>query len=259
MVGKTNPQRFDIHKDVLLKHDFFKKLLSFQGKEADTNVITLDDMCDLPMTFSFFVEYLYQGDYTVGDDLNENLKCLVHARVYILAERLYIKDLKDIALSRMVPCLFRCLCDCHTNDSDERIAFRCHACPRNHCYSFSGSPNAFCGDCQEFHCNASFKGRDDDDVETKTLTGPTLCKLIYLLYSYTPNRYPPLEDFSGLEVTVGEQKLEKKDAARDAVSKYVAAEKEHFFQSALFRALLRQFPEFSIDLIEHLRENKEWF
>src|SRR5690606_11542764 len=168
-------QRFDIHKDVLLKHDFFKKLLSFQGKEADTNVITLDDMCDLPMTFSFFVEYLYQGDYTVGDDLNESLKCLMHARVYILAERLCIKDLKDIALSRIVPCLSRCLCDCHTDNEGDRSLPRVRT--EKHCCSISSSPYALCGDSQDFHCNASFEGRENV-AETTTLTVPILCKLI---------------------------------------------------------------------------------
>jgi hypothetical protein len=94
---------YHLHKEILIsKSLYFKNLLSstFKGVEEASGVLTLDSHVDTDDAFQMFVEYIYLSDYDPPSPDRDG-KCLLHARVYVLAERLCMEDLKSLALKRI--------------------------------------------------------------------------------------------------------------------------------------------------------------
>ena len=66
---------------------------------------TLDCPADTEEAFEMVLEYAYNQSYRPIDRADVNAKCLLHARVYVLAERLCMDDLKLAALEKMIDVL----------------------------------------------------------------------------------------------------------------------------------------------------------
>jgi hypothetical protein len=89
---------------LILKSPYFSTLLSssFAGVEIASGTITLDSAVDTDSAFQMFVEFLYHSNYDPPKGVRRDGRCLLHASVYVLAERLCMEDLKSLALVKMV-------------------------------------------------------------------------------------------------------------------------------------------------------------
>jgi hypothetical protein len=73
----------------------------FVCKEVDQNTVVLDSAVDHEDAFNMFVEFLYMASYIPPEELDLAARCILHARVYVLAERLCMNDLKEMAFAQM--------------------------------------------------------------------------------------------------------------------------------------------------------------
>ncbi|KAF3281835.1 hypothetical protein TWF132_011057 [Orbilia oligospora] len=91
-------RKFNIHLGAVCSvSTYFKKLISSNMKEAQEKVLTLNDEVDDADAFDMFVQYCYLKSYIVDEELYLD-SLYLHARVYVLAERLGCIDLKTLAL-----------------------------------------------------------------------------------------------------------------------------------------------------------------
>ena len=74
---------------------------SFIGKEMEENTVTMDSEVDHEDAFNMFVEFLYKSSYSPPEGYDISAKAILHARVYVLAERLCMNDLKETAFAQM--------------------------------------------------------------------------------------------------------------------------------------------------------------
>ncbi|KAF3908931.1 hypothetical protein ABW21_db0202300 [Orbilia brochopaga] len=89
-----------VHKDALSSASaVLKKQVNSEMKEGQTKTIILKDVTDRPVAFSLFVQFCYFGGYGY-DDQNKEDALVVHASVYVLAEKLGALDLKTVALRK---------------------------------------------------------------------------------------------------------------------------------------------------------------
>jgi BTB/POZ domain len=98
-------REYYLHKEALIsKSPYFSTLLSspLAGVEVTSGVVTLDSEVDSDAAFQMFVEYLYHSDYNPPREAGRDSRCLLHAAVYVLAERLCMENLKSLALQRMI-------------------------------------------------------------------------------------------------------------------------------------------------------------
>jgi hypothetical protein len=94
-----NKKAFYVHKDVLEKKcPYFKTLFGtkMQTRELAENSVTLDSAVDSVSAWALCIEFMYLGDYNIGTH-----QTLVHAQVYVLAQKLCMEDLKKVALKKM--------------------------------------------------------------------------------------------------------------------------------------------------------------
>ncbi|KAK6502490.1 hypothetical protein TWF506_003071 [Arthrobotrys conoides] len=75
-------------------------------KEAQEKVLTLNDEVDDADAFDMFVQYCYLKSYIVDEELYLD-SLYLHARVYVLPERLGCIDLKTLALKRATELCYR--------------------------------------------------------------------------------------------------------------------------------------------------------
>ncbi|KAF3937901.1 hypothetical protein ABW19_dt0209163 [Dactylella cylindrospora] len=68
-------------------------------KETDNKTVTLDADTDSAGAFEMFLQYSYIGDYFYDEDLEPHV-LVMHAQVYILADRLGALPLKELALKK---------------------------------------------------------------------------------------------------------------------------------------------------------------
>ncbi|KAL7274750.1 hypothetical protein RUND412_002339 [Rhizina undulata] len=90
---------------------YFKRIRSLQPDES-SEVITLPtEIVATEIAFEKFFEYVCLGDYKLGNyastyaydkSLSEEMQMKLHAQVYVLAEKLMMKDLKECALEKMI-------------------------------------------------------------------------------------------------------------------------------------------------------------
>ena len=80
---------------------------SFIGKEAEENAVTLDSEVDHEDAFNMFVEFLYTSSYLPPEGYDIAAKAILHARVYVLAERLCMQDVKEMAFVQMTTTLVK--------------------------------------------------------------------------------------------------------------------------------------------------------
>ena len=74
---------------------------SFISKEVADNTVIMDSPVDCEDAFNMFVEFAYMSEYIAPEVYNLTQRCILHAKVYVLAERLCMNDLKDMALAKM--------------------------------------------------------------------------------------------------------------------------------------------------------------
>ncbi|KAF3192676.1 hypothetical protein TWF788_000282 [Orbilia oligospora] len=88
------------HKTALERHsEYFSCLISSKLVESQTGIVELDDPeVDIPDAIGAFLEYCYIGDYSEKDRITKNL--LLHAQVYVFAERARCQRLKAMALRK---------------------------------------------------------------------------------------------------------------------------------------------------------------
>jgi hypothetical protein len=95
---------YNLHRELLVRRcPYFRSLCSFSAAaDSSSNSAHLDTAVDTEQAFDMFVEYIYGDSYTPPEYLADAWTVQVHAEVYVLAERLMMPDLKDIALRYMV-------------------------------------------------------------------------------------------------------------------------------------------------------------
>ncbi|RPA71858.1 hypothetical protein BJ508DRAFT_315247 [Ascobolus immersus RN42] len=95
------PITYNLHTAYLAKvSQYFAALLKFPGKKNETGEVRLGEACDHPVPFGYFIQFLYAEDYDVRKE-HEPLDVVVHAMVYILADRLIVEDLKKLAFAKL--------------------------------------------------------------------------------------------------------------------------------------------------------------
>lgn len=102
---KLKSEAFDVHKEILAKHCvFFDNAGNGPFKEASTGIIDLCD--DDPDAMKAVLQFCYTGDYTPGTAMHAKVRTFSlqptiifwHLKVYALAEKYNMKELKDKAL-----------------------------------------------------------------------------------------------------------------------------------------------------------------
>ncbi|KAF8536303.1 hypothetical protein BDD12DRAFT_890635 [Trichophaea hybrida] len=95
---------YNLHRDLLIRRcPYFRSLCSFSAAaDSSSNYTHLDTAVDTEQAFDMFVEFIYGDIYTPPEYLADPWKVQVHGEVYVLAERLMMPDLKDLALRYMV-------------------------------------------------------------------------------------------------------------------------------------------------------------
>ncbi|RPA80344.1 hypothetical protein BJ508DRAFT_327450 [Ascobolus immersus RN42] len=92
---------YALHKGLLSRaSEYFKALLRFPGTEMETGTVTLSERVDHPVAFACFVQYLYTDTYTVSESYT-NCASIVHAMVYLLANRLLSPALMSCSFQRL--------------------------------------------------------------------------------------------------------------------------------------------------------------
>lgn len=99
------------------------------------NKITLSDSFDDHQAFKYFVEFLYCGDYFIPKSY-EPYSCLLHAMVYVLADRLLSPRLKSLAMSKLIDQLN----SSSNGGPEEKVVIRMIATVYNGTYSDSTDP-----------------------------------------------------------------------------------------------------------------------
>jgi hypothetical protein len=72
-----------------------------------SGTVTLNTGVDTDDAFQMFVEYLYHSNYNPPGEAGRDSDCLLHVRVYVLAERLCMEDLKSLAFKKLFKELVR--------------------------------------------------------------------------------------------------------------------------------------------------------
>lgn len=72
-----------------------------------SGTVTLNSAVDTNDAFRMLVEYLYLLNYDPPGEVGRDDICLLHTRVYVLAERLCMENLKSLALQKMISELAR--------------------------------------------------------------------------------------------------------------------------------------------------------
>lgn len=93
---------YHLHTDVLEEHSpFFRARANFRAanssEEPSHVVLRHITTCD---TFDMVVEYLYTLVYTIPEQLGVEETCLLHIRIYHLANYLMMDDLRRLALAQ---------------------------------------------------------------------------------------------------------------------------------------------------------------
>ena len=106
-VGRSKKE-YHLHKTVLIeKCPYFKRMLTskFSSKEQLQNSVCLRLKVDQEDAFDEVVRFFYTGTYSPPRGFDSDTLAQLHARVYVLAERLGMLVLKDEALAHMVKTL----------------------------------------------------------------------------------------------------------------------------------------------------------
>ncbi|KAF8242818.1 hypothetical protein K440DRAFT_638247 [Wilcoxina mikolae CBS 423.85] len=94
---------FNLHKKVLQhKCPYFATLFGTRipTREIAENSVTLDSPVDTEDAWRMCIQFLYLGSYTVDVD-RKWTECVVNAGVYVLAQKLCMEDMKEVALGKM--------------------------------------------------------------------------------------------------------------------------------------------------------------
>lgn len=246
-----------LHKVLLsARSQYFATLLSFPGKEGTEGRVTLEEEVDTDEAFRMFIEFAYLDDYVPPETPVDKLG-LVHAQVYVLAERLCMNDLKALSLNKAV------------NVLSALVRKPSPTCPNGY-NEYQHSPSNYCCSCAHFKNNANMELSGDDFK--------TLVKYVDVVYRNTPDRYCiPEGEKSEPDTTVddgsvgdggneaGWQAPEKpkvhtptysdatepgpKDRMRTLISRFCASVLDKVKNLPEFREVVRGYPEFAEDLM----------
>ncbi|KAL7265871.1 hypothetical protein RUND412_011601 [Rhizina undulata] len=86
---------------------YFKQIRSLEPEESSKAITLPTELVATEIAFEKFLEYVYLGDYGLGDyaltyekSFEEEMGMKLHAQVYVLAEKLLMRDLKGCALEK---------------------------------------------------------------------------------------------------------------------------------------------------------------
>ncbi|TGZ80915.1 hypothetical protein EX30DRAFT_364262 [Ascodesmis nigricans] len=97
-----NKTAFHINRDILTKIPYFASLLSFPGIEpTKNNSCHLNTSVDTEDAFDMVAQYAYTSRYSPPDYLHLGWRAHSHAEVYVMAERLMMEDLMQVAVKQM--------------------------------------------------------------------------------------------------------------------------------------------------------------
>ncbi|EFQ96930.1 hypothetical protein MGYG_08855 [Nannizzia gypsea CBS 118893] len=104
LVIRTADKDIKVHKVVVCgQSEYFSRIFDGDWKEATENVVNFSNDDD-PVTVEAMVRFMYEADYDASGSNN----MLFHARVYKVAEKYIIPDLKEKALEKFEAAVRTC-------------------------------------------------------------------------------------------------------------------------------------------------------
>ncbi|KAA8894270.1 hypothetical protein FN846DRAFT_923110 [Sphaerosporella brunnea] len=106
---------------------YFKNLFSTRlpTREVSENEIILDSPVDMVMAWRMVLDYLYLGEYRLPEDQMYGQIEYIHIQVYVLALKLCMEHLKNLALPRTAQSLAGLYCDTWYREMDSCRLERC--------------------------------------------------------------------------------------------------------------------------------------
>ncbi|RPA78450.1 hypothetical protein BJ508DRAFT_416548 [Ascobolus immersus RN42] len=203
-----------------------------------------------PVAFEYFVEYLYSGNYVLPSS-HDQIACYIHTLVYFLADTLGAPELKDLAKGKLSASLKHAS---GIQPGDKVVVKMVDAT-----YAGTSDENSFAAKLSALDTGvmvtpASSTRGDDTDAESDTDTevpeggkGASMpsttvsgdSQLDRTLASLDLDETPEL----AVDITADPHPM------RLLVSRYAASRMEALNKRSDFRALLRRFPEFTVDMM----------
>lgn len=108
-----NQKAFYVHDEVLTKSSpYFAALIDSNFIEAATKEVVLGEAVDSPEAFKFIVDYMYNGCQSYKVELKPTIRTalystagIVHARIFLMANRLCMAGLQELAYREIKACL----------------------------------------------------------------------------------------------------------------------------------------------------------
>ena len=233
---------FNVHKLALERMSpYFKTLLntSMETREIVENRVVLDSPVDTVDAWIMCIQYIYTSTYTViGPSVistpeQAGASCLAHARVYVLAQRLCMEPLKQMALETMLSIIS--WLDSSVYLTPEYVREMVET------IYISTADEGDEHDEQEDKEPASQKGKEHVDKEGVDEKGKQL-DLDEQKTANSKDEKPAKED-SRVKKPAG-------DPMRKLIAKYTASEIVRLRGSKDVRSVIYQYAEFSRDLVE---------
>lgn len=105
------PETFYAHEHILRTSSYFASLIDGSFIESTEMEVTLREPVDNPQAFKYILSFLYneKREYTVELDSKASSTVstagVLHARIFLMANRLCMEDLEQLAFNRLKDCL----------------------------------------------------------------------------------------------------------------------------------------------------------
>ncbi|RPA78455.1 hypothetical protein BJ508DRAFT_349339 [Ascobolus immersus RN42] len=215
-----------------------------------TTVYNETSLCH-PVAFKYFVQFLYCGDYILHDSLT-SVACYIHTLVYFVADQLGAPALKEAAELKLVKCL-----ETDTEDANlgnQAVVKMVEAVYESTSESFGKTASGYHGETEVLNTPASsIDGVDEDESDTDMTVQDE--------EGAGENNMQLVKSKGELENTLICLGIDETNVVsetceslaihpmRERVSRYVVYRMEDLNKRADFRALLRRFPEFTVDMM----------
>ncbi|RPA78426.1 hypothetical protein BJ508DRAFT_155624 [Ascobolus immersus RN42] len=231
------PVRYHLHIDKLRQSaDYFALLFAFNGKETTDNKITLSENVDDPEAFKFFVQYVYCSDYLIPEAY-EPYSALLHAMVYVLAERLQALKLRALATKKLGDYLGK------GTPTDSIVIKMVRAVYEGTCL-YTTSPIKQ-GDEKDVNEEKDKSVRD----ETSAADGRESDNEVVAVTDASETL-----DFD--EDPDSDSEIKPVNPLRTLVTRYAASKLDRLRNQPKFRVLLKEFPEFAEDIMSEVKNGQ---
>ncbi|KAL7273444.1 hypothetical protein RUND412_003716 [Rhizina undulata] len=114
LVGRSKKPYYVNESFLTIASPYFKQICSLEPEEWSKAITLPTELVATEIAFEKFLEYVYLGDYGLGyyaltyeGSFKEEMGMKLHAQVYVLAEKLLMRDLKGCALEKMIVTMTR--------------------------------------------------------------------------------------------------------------------------------------------------------